>query len=138
MSVSASHRETAGRASTATQSGVSETEGMSFDISFTKPMASGDVFSLSNTLYTTDVNVSGAEIPTSWGGSVAASYTWQLFKDRGKVATYLGFYTAENTVSLLSAQIDDETRSLAGRVAAAPRCVYFGHTHRGADVVCCS
>ncbi|MEP0814796.1 MAG: TolC family protein [bacterium] len=119
LSLTASHRETAGRASTATQSGVSETEGMNFDISFTKPLASGDVFNISNSLYTTDVNVSGAEIPTSWGGSLSASYTWQLFKDRGKVATYLGFYTADNSLSLLSAQIEDETRALAGRIAAA-------------------
>ncbi|MCD6118547.1 TolC family protein [bacterium] len=119
FSARAYHSESAGSTSSVTQSGVSKTEGMSFDLSFTKPMITGDSLRLSHSLYTTDVNITGAEIPTTWGQSLSASYTWQVMKDRGEDVTLLSYYMQVNAFDLKQAEIEHSVRSLFGSVAAS-------------------
>ena len=119
VTASAFHRESAGSTSSATQSGVAETEGVSFDFTLTKPLESGDQIQLRHSLGMTDVSISSATIPKTWSGSLGASYTMPLGKDRGEIATMLSYLTQDNEVSLAYLELDNERRQLAGNVATA-------------------
>ncbi len=117
ITASAFHRESAGSTSSATQSGVSETEGVNFELSLTKPLESGDQIQLRHSFSMTDVSISSATIPKTWGGSFGATYTMPLGKDRGEISTKLAYLTQDNDVSLAYLELDNERRQLAGSVA---------------------
>jgi multidrug efflux pump subunit AcrA (membrane-fusion protein) len=119
ISATAFHRESAGSTSSATQSGVAETEGLSFDFTYTKPLESGDQIQLRHSFNMTDVSITSATIPKTWGGSLGATYTMPLGKDRGEISTMLAYLTQDNEVALAYMELDNERRQLAGSVASA-------------------
>ena len=110
-------REGSSGSVTQSGSGSADTTGLGYDLSFTKPMESGDVFTLSHSFDYTDVNSAAASIPESWAQSLSAAYTWQIMKDRGPDATLLNTKLKENALDLKSSEKADAVRSLAENVA---------------------
>ncbi len=98
--------------------GTTETQGASYDLSLTKPFESGDSFSVGHSLGYSDVDATGVSVGDSWAQSLSASYTWQLYKDRGEDVTLYNFKLKENSLALKSEEITDASRTLAKGVAA--------------------
>jgi outer membrane protein TolC len=98
--------------------GSTESTGVSYDLSLVKPYKSGDTFTVGHSIGYTDTDMTSGTVSDNWAQSLSASYTWQLYKDRGEDVTLYNFKLKQNSLELKPFEILDATRTLATSVAS--------------------